>query len=771
MPSRSSLTPTLTASIILVLGLVISVMTARVAVSTPLIVPTLPPVWTLAPTLTPTPTATPSPTPTVTPTLPPTATPTLTPTPTPVQISVPFVGPTDQLAYVEGGRLTVVGQDGSATVVAEENVAHGRRAVLWSPDGRCLLYVTETWESTDKEYHIWDNVTGTTLHLNQEFPDFPSGEIDFGPPAWSPDGTHLSFSIRGIESYVWVINIDTLHSWRVAEGNGITSVTWVNTSTILYHEGSVAGDESLHLADIVTLVEPSTNTLDSVNTSGLHALSPDHRYLSIIDPSGEPNQKLQIVPLLPDYPALTPSAQPTVTTLVESFPLWSPDGRWLVYAARTMATTEEGLYTILVDTTGISVTQIITGFFPHAWSPDSRLLAGSTCYTDFGCGLVVADVFSPQVVPIDLDASPLKITWSPQGVYLAYSLTGPNAISGELMLWDRTTGERRLLMPGSETGLFTNLQWSPDGCYLYFVQRRDLDGKSNWPIDPVETIWSIGPDWEQRWQVVPSAPGDAERPPCPASFLPGRRLIAYYGSPMGPGLGILGRSDITTTLTQLQEQITPYQELDPDVEYVPVFHMVTTVADAYAGGDEDYNHRVPHETIVPWVEAARAVGGWSIVDIQPAHADLDTELDLIEPLLREPDVHLAVDPEFMMASEDEIPGTSLGQITGPQVNWLQARMEQIARATGQRKLLIIHQFDDRMIEQKERILNYPLVDLVWDADGFGSASSKIGDYIQYSGETGFEYGGFKIFYRYDASVMTPEQVLALDPLPILVIYQ
>jgi hypothetical protein len=125
----------------------------------------------------------------------------------------------------------------------------------------------------------------------------------------------------------------------------------------------------------------------------------------------------------------------------------------------------------------------------------------------------------------------------------------------------------------------------------------------------------------------------------------------------------------------------------------------------------------------------------------------------------------------MMASDDEIPGTNLGQITGPQVNWLQARMEQIARATGQRKLLVIHQFDDRMIEQKERILNYPLVDLVWDADGFGSASPKIGDYIQYSGETGFEYGGFKIFYRYDASVMTPEQVLALDPPPILVIYQ
>jgi WD40 repeat protein len=666
-----------------------------------------------------------------------------------------------QLAYVEGGRLTVVGQDGGATVVAEENVAHDDGAVVWSPDGHRLLYVTETREDTDKAYHIWDGAAGTTLDLNQGFLNFPSEEVDFGQPAWSPDGAHLLFSAEGSESDVWVMDVSALRSWRVAEGSEIVSVTWVNTSTILYQEQLEAGNDSLHLANIAALTEPFTDTLDGVSTSGLYTLSPDRRYLARLDHSGEPNQRLRITPLHPDYPELSPSAQPTVTALVERDPLWSPDGRWIVYVVRAIAA-EEVMSTVLVDTTGISATRLITGFSPLAWSPDSRLLAGSPGY-----GLVVANAFSDQVMTVDLgeqfDLG--NVAWSSSGGYLAYSLVGLDALPGELMLWDRVMGERRLLMPDSETGQFTHLQWSPDGCYLYFAQRNDLASNS------ADAIWSVGPNWEHHWQVVPSTPGDAERPPCPASVLPGHRLIAYYGSPMGPGLGILGRSDITTTLTQLQEQIMPYQELDPDVEYVPVFHMVTTVADAFAGGDGDYNHRVPHDAILPWVEAARAVGGWSIVDVQPAHADLDTEIDLIEPLLLEPDVHLAVDPEFMMASDDEIPGTNLGQITGPQVNWLQARMEQIARATGQRKLLVIHQFDDRMIEQKERILNYPLVDLVWDADGFGSASPKIGDYIQYSGETGFEYGGFKIFYRYDASVMTPEQVLALDPPPILVIYQ
>ncbi|MCP4592863.1 MAG: hypothetical protein GY842_19175, partial [bacterium] len=245
----------------------------------------------------------------------------------------------------------------------------------------------------------------------------------------------------------------------------------------------------------------------------------------------------------------------------------------------------------------------------------------------------------------------------------------------------------------------------------------------------------------------------------------------FYGTSLGPGLGILGRTDVTTTLTQLGEQIAAYEELDPDTEHIPVFHMVTTIADAYPGEDEDYNHRVSHDTTRPWIEGARAAGGWAIVDIQPAHASVDVELDFIAPLLREPDVHLAVDPEFVMAEADDVPGSQLGIITGPQINRIQAWLEQVARATGQHKLLIIHQFNDRMIERKDEILDYALVDLVWDADGFGSPYPKIGDYIQYSGEAGFDYGGFKIFYEYDVPPMTPEQVLALEPPPVLVIYQ
>ncbi|MEA3340308.1 MAG: hypothetical protein U9R15_10110, partial [Chloroflexota bacterium] len=124
-------------------------------------------------------------------------------------------------------------------------------------------------------------------------------------------------------------------------------------------------------------------------------------------------------------------------------------------------------------------------------------------------------------------------------------------------------------------------------------------------------------------------------PALPPSAIAGRRLIAYYGT-TGPGLGILGRHDIPTTLQLLEEQMQPYRELGPCVEIVPAFHIVTTIADASPGADGDYNHRVSHESIQTWIDSITAVGGIAVLDVQPGRGDVMTELSLIEPLLRLP---------------------------------------------------------------------------------------------------------------------------------------
>ncbi len=265
------------------------------------------------------------------------------------------------------------------------------------------------------------------------------------------------------------------------------------------------------------------------------------------------------------------------------------------------------------------------------------------------------------------------------------------------------------------------------------------------------------------------APDCSAGPAPPPSAIAGRRIIAYYGT-TGPGLGILGRHDIPTTLQLLEEQMQPYRELDPCTELVPAFHIVTTIADASPGEDGDYNHRALHESVRAWIDGITAVGGLAILDVQAGRGDVMTELSLIEPLLRLPFVHLAIDPEFIVG-DDEVPGTNLGRISGEAINEAQAWLDGIAEQVGEPKILVIHQFNDRMMENKDAIQDYPLVYLVWDADGFGGPGAKIGDYNQYRHEPGFEYGGIKIFYNYDTPVLTPEQVMALEPPPAYILYQ
>ncbi len=206
------------------------------------------------------------------------------------------------------------------------------------------------------------------------------------------------------------------------------------------------------------------------------------------------------------------------------------------------------------------------------------------------------------------------------------------------------------------------------------------------------------------------------------------------------------------------------------METVLAFHIVSTIADANPGEDGDYNHRVPHESLRVWIDGITAVGGLAVLDIQAGRSVLSTELSLIEPLLREPNVHLAIDPEFIV-EEDGIPGHNLGRISGEAINEAQAWLNGVAEQVGEAKILVIHQFDDRMVENKDVIQDYPLVYLVWDADGFGGQWAKIGDYNQYRNEAGFEYGGFKLFYDYDVNLLTPAEVLGLDPPPAYIIYQ
>jgi hypothetical protein len=259
-------------------------------------------------------------------------------------------------------------------------------------------------------------------------------------------------------------------------------------------------------------------------------------------------------------------------------------------------------------------------------------------------------------------------------------------------------------------------------------------------------------------------------PGAPQPYLERFRLVSFYGVPTGPQLGILGTASRPEMLQQLRGVAAQYQALSPDRFVMPTFHMIVTIADAYPGDFNNYSHWLNPDTMAEWITAAGEEGVAVVLDIQPGHASINFEVNRLKEFLYLPHVHLALDSEFVMEG-DEIPGRSLGQIYASQINPVQALLNEIALETGLNKVLIIHQFDSVMVRNKELIEDYPYVELVFDADGFGSPQAKMGDYNQYAAEPGFEFGGFKLFFGWDVPVLTPAEVMGLEPRPAVIIYQ
>lgn len=255
----------------------------------------------------------------------------------------------------------------------------------------------------------------------------------------------------------------------------------------------------------------------------------------------------------------------------------------------------------------------------------------------------------------------------------------------------------------------------------------------------------------------------------PQPYLSQFRLLAYYGSPVGPGLGLLGEMPRADVLSALRETAAAYAPYSPERLILPTYHMVVTVANPYP---PLYRHMVDEAIIGEWIEAAKAAEAAVILDIQPGREGVMQAFARLRPFLYEPHVHLAVDPEFVM-NQQQIPGQVIGQLFAADINALQAELNAIAIEIGVNRVLILHQFANKMLPDKENIVDFPFVELVIDGDGFGSDMAKVRNYTQYAAEAGFEYGGFKLFPTDgDWPLMSPEDVMTrLSPAPVLIIYQ
>ncbi|HEY0936043.1 MAG TPA: hypothetical protein VGD91_20170, partial [Trebonia sp.] len=255
-------------------------------------------------------------------------------------------------------------------------------------------------------------------------------------------------------------------------------------------------------------------------------------------------------------------------------------------------------------------------------------------------------------------------------------------------------------------------------------------------------------------------------------LFPGRRLVALYGHPGTPGLGVLGQQDLAASITRARRLAAQYQPLSR-FPVVPAFEIIATVAEASPGPDGSYSFATPVAELLPWVRRATADGLYVVLDLQPGRASLLAQAEHYQALLELPGVGLALDPEWKL-QPGQRPLRQIGHVDASEVNrvigWLAALT---ARYRLPQKLLVLHQFQLAMI-RGEQALDTSRDDLAvvihMDGQGPPAVKQQTWNAVTAAAPPGVFFG-WKDFLVKDHPMLTPGQTTARTPAPVMISYQ
>ena len=274
---------------------------------------------------------------------------------------------------------------------------------------------------------------------------------------------------------------------------------------------------------------------------------------------------------------------------------------------------------------------------------------------------------------------------------------------------------------------------------------------------------------ERGGDTAKAAQAPPELPRGGRQIFPAYRVVAYYGAPQSPKLGALGIGSPGRAARKLMRQARGYRRGGRPI--MPAFELIATIAAAGPGPDGKYRTRQRRGVISRYLKAARRAKALLVLDIQPGQEKFMTEVRALRRFLREPDVSIALDPEWSMAP-GQVPGKVIGSTDAATVNRVAAYMAEIVRAGNlPEKLLVVHQFTDGMIRNKNRLERHPGVALTLNVDGFGDRPNKLSKYKLFTRQNKRFFNGFKLFYEEDTNLMRPRNVLRLRPRPDFVVYE
>ena len=272
--------------------------------------------------------------------------------------------------------------------------------------------------------------------------------------------------------------------------------------------------------------------------------------------------------------------------------------------------------------------------------------------------------------------------------------------------------------------------------------------------------------------LLAAIPGDWSPLAAPEDTGAGRaQVVSVYGFPGVCSMGELGCHEPEAAVQRARQLAAELDEANGDRAVLPAVHVIVAVAQPEPGPGGTYLAWMGEETIGEWVELARREQVLLFLDVQIGWSDVLADVRWLEPFLREPFVHLALDPEFATRAKQLPPGEAIGTVDAGQVNDVQSYLAGLVRSQAlPPKMLVLHQFKPGMLTNKSRYLAFPEVDVTVDMDGFGGPEAKISGYEAYA-RVDSELSAFKLFFHWDEPVLTPAELQALPHPPDYVIYQ
>jgi hypothetical protein len=261
----------------------------------------------------------------------------------------------------------------------------------------------------------------------------------------------------------------------------------------------------------------------------------------------------------------------------------------------------------------------------------------------------------------------------------------------------------------------------------------------------------------------------------PGALLPQKRIVCYYGNPNSTRMGALGEFPKDDMLRRLSRQVDEWRRADPATEVKPCLHMVAVVAQGEPGTTGHYRSIMRDVDVQKVYDWSREIDGIFIVDIQVGTDDIRKILPRFDWIVKNPDVHVGVDPEFYMKG-GERPGSRIGTMDAADINYMIDHISKLVREHNlPPKVLVVHRFTQRMVTNADRIKLDPHVQVVMHMDGWGPPWLKRDSYRDYVVKEPVQFPGFKLFYHNDTKngdpLMTPADLLKLRPVPLYIQYQ